>query len=233
EMDRLLAIAKEHGLYVIEDNAQAHGCHYQGKPTGSWGDLAGISFYPGKNLGALGDGGMLVTNDDDLAERVRRLRNYGSQQKYQHEVLGYNMRLDELQAAFLEVKLRHLPAWTAERQRIAAWYNEYLAEVPGIILPEVHPEAGHVYHLYVIRTQRRDELQQYLREQGIGTLIHYPIPPHLQKAYASLALSEGSFPIAEELARTCLSLPLWVGMGEKQVTEVTKEISSFFEEKVR
>lgn len=227
EMDRLMVVAKKHGLYVIEDNAQAHDCQYQGKSTGSWGDVAAISFYPGKNLGALGDGGMVVTNNDEIAERVRILRNYGSSQKYQHEVLGHNMRLDELQAAFLQVKLRHLLAWTAERQQIATWYNEYLSEVPGIVLPKVHQEAGHVYHLYVIRSQKRDALQQYLREKGIGTLIHYPVPPHLQKAYVDLELPVGSFSIAEELAQTCLSLPLWVGMIRKEVLYVCNSITNF------
>lgn len=228
EMDRLMALAKKYNLYVIEDNAQAHGCTYQGKLTGTWGDVAGISFYPGKNLGALGDGGMVITNNDEVAAKIRSLRNYGSREKYQHERLGYNMRLDELQAAFLEVKLRYLSAWTAERQEIAAWYSEYLAEIPGIILPRVHRDAGHVHHLYVIRTERRDELQNYLREQGIGTLIHYPIPPHRQEAYASLEFPEGSFPIAEELARTCLSLPLWVGMTDKMVKHVSTLIANFF-----
>lgn len=226
EMDKIQAVAAQHGLYILEDNAQAHGSNFRGQATGSFGDAAGISFYPGKNLGALGDGGMLATNRDEVAERVRLLRNYGSQKKYYHEEIGYNMRLDELQAALLQVKLKYLPQWTAERQQIASWYDEHLQEVPGLILPYTHPEAGHVYHLYVVRTPRRDDLQAYLKAQGIGTLIHYPIPPHLQPAYQSLGLPAGSFPIAEELAETCLSLPLWVGMTEEEVHTVASAIQS-------
>ena len=193
EMDRIRDIARTHRLFIIEDNAQAHGSHFKGKSTGSWGDVAGISFYPGKNLGALGDGGMVVTNNREIAEKVRMLRNYGSKRKYYHESLGYNMRLDELQAAFLNVKLKYLPEWTERRQQIAAWYNELLQDIPELILPEVHPDAGHVYHLYVIRTKKRDALQEYLKKYGIGTLIHYPIPVHLQPAYKNLGLAGGKF----------------------------------------
>lgn len=228
EMDRIMDTARRHDLYVVEDNAQAHGSHFKGQPTGSFGDAAGISFYPGKNLGALGDGGMVVTNNDDIAERISMLRNYGSRKKYFNETVGHNMRLDELQAAFLQVKLRHLPNWTAERQQIAKWYEEYLQEIPGIILPHTKKGAGHVYHLYVIRTEKRDELQTYLRNRGIGTLIHYPIPPHLQPAYKHLELKKGSFPIAEELAETCLSLPLWIGMEQQQIKTVAAAVQNFF-----
>lgn len=227
EMDRIMALSKQYGLYVIEDNAQAHGAHFKGQATCTFGDAAGISFYPGKNLGALGDGGMLVTNRDDIAERVSMLRNYGSREKYLNEALGYNMRLDELQAALLQVKLKYLPSWTAERQQIASWYDEYLRDIPGLILPYTHPDAGHVYHLYVVRTYKRPELQAYLKTKGIGSLIHYPIPPHLQPAYQSLGLAKGTFPIAEELAQTCLSLPLWVGMGEGEVEKIRAAIAGF------
>jgi len=222
EMDRIMEIARQHKLYVIEDNAQAHGSHFNGQDTGTFGDAAGISFYPGKNLGALGDGGMLVTNRDDVAGKVQMLRNYGSRKKYYNEEIGYNMRLDELQAALLQVKLKYLPQWTAERQQIAAWYDEYLQAIPNLTLPYRHPDAGHVYHLYVVRTPKRNELQAYLREEGIGTLIHYPVPPYIQPAYASLGLEKGSFPIAEELAETCLSLPLWAGMEENQISSIAK-----------
>jgi len=230
EMDRILDIANAHGLYIIEDNAQAHGAHFKGQATGTFGDAAGISFYPGKNLGALGDGGMLVTNRDDVAEKVQMLRNYGSRKKYFNEEIGYNMRLDELQAALLEVKLKYLPQWTEERQQIARWYDEYLQDIPGLILPFTQPDAGHVYHLYVVRTNRRDELQAYLKERGIGTLIHYPIPPHLQPAYQDLDLPSGRFPIAEELAETCLSLPLWMGITKLQVKQVSNSITKFHQE---
>jgi dTDP-4-amino-4,6-dideoxygalactose transaminase len=171
---------------------------------------------------------MLVTNRDDVAEKVHMQRNYGSRKKYYNEEIGYNTRLDELQAALLEVKLKYLPQWTAERQQIARWYDEYLQDIPGLILPYTQPDAGHVYHLYVVRTSKRDELQAYLKEQGIGTLIHYPVPSHLQPAYQSLGLSAGSFPIAEELAETCLSLPLWVGMKKKELQTIIDYVSKFF-----
>jgi dTDP-4-amino-4,6-dideoxygalactose transaminase len=228
EMDAIMEIAQKHNLYVVEDNAQAHGSAWQGKLTGSWGHINGTSFYPGKNLGALGDAGAVTTDDAELAEKVRTLRNYGSKVKYHNEVMGYNMRLDEMQAAFLSVKLQYLDAWTAERQQIAAWYLEALDGVGDLILPHTHPDATHVYHLFVIRTQHRDALQQHLKENGIGTLIHYPVPPHLQEAYVHLGFREGDFPIAEELAKTCLSLPLWVGMTERQVTHTRDVIISYF-----
>ncbi len=228
EMEKIMAIALKHNLYVVEDNAQAHGANFQGKLTGSWGHINGTSFYPGKNLGALGDAGAITTDDDALAAKVRTLRNYGSKVKYHNEVMGYNMRLDEMQAAFLSVKLQHLNAWTAERQQIAMWYIETLNGVGDLILPYTHPNAGHVYHLFVVRTQQRDALQQHLKEKGIGSLIHYPIPPHLQEAYRSLGYNKRAFPIAEEIAETCLSLPLWVGMIEEQVLEVTQCIAKFY-----
>lgn len=228
EMTAIMDIAQQYGLYVVEDNAQAHGASFGGKDTGSWGHVNGISFYPGKNLGAIGDAGAVTTDDETLAERVRMLRNYGSKIKYENEVIGYNMRLDELQAALLSVKLRHLQDWTKQRQQIAAWYDETLAGIGDLILPCTHPNAAHVYHLYVVRTQHRNALQQYLKDNGIGTLIHYPIPPHLQQAYAHLRYSKGDFPIAEELAETCLSLPLWVGMVRNHALEVEKNILKFF-----
>jgi dTDP-4-amino-4,6-dideoxygalactose transaminase len=229
EMDAIMAIARKHNLYVVEDNAQAHGAAFQGKLTGSWGHINGTSFYPGKNLGALGDAGAVTTDEAELAENVRTLRNYGSKVKYHNEVMGYNMRLDEMQAAFLSVKLRHLHAWTTERQQIAAWYLEALEGVGDLILPHTHPDASHVSHLFVVRTRHRDALQQHLKENGIGTLIHYPIPPHLQEVYANLGFREGAFPIAEELAKTSLSLPLWVGMGEDLVHPVTNVVKTFFD----
>lgn len=228
EMTTIMEIAQRYGLYVVEDNAQAHGASFEGKDTGSWGHLNGISFYPGKNLGAIGDAGAVTTDDETLAERVRMLRNYGSKIKYENEVIGYNMRLDELQAALLSVKLRHLQEWTRQRQQIAAWYDEALAGIGDLILPCTHPNATHVYHLYVVRTQHRNALQQYLKDNGIGTLIHYPIPPHLQQAYAHMGYQKGDFPIAEELAETCLSLPLWVGMVKEHVDQVQESIKSCF-----
>ena len=227
EMDEIMAIAKKHRLFVIEDNAQAQGSSYKGQLAGTFGDISGTSFYPGKNLGALGDAGAITTNNEELALQIKLLRNYGSQKKYYNEVIGHNMRLDELQAAFLTVKLQYLTLWNEERQKIAGWYNERLNFVTDLILPEVAEGATHVYHLYVIRSNKRDELQQYLNEHGIGTLIHYPIPPHLQKAYIHLSLRKGDFPIAEKIADTCLSLPLWPGMTESQTDEVCSHIKRF------
>lgn len=228
-MEAIMDIAGKHHLFVVEDNAQAQGATYSGKLTGSWGHINGTSFYPGKNLGALGDAGAVTTNDISLARKAEILRNYGSEKKYYNEVIGHNMRLDELQAAFLSVKLKHLPEWTRQRQQIAAWYGEALADAAHIVLPKVADKATHVYHLYVIRTERRDELQAYLAAEGIGTLIHYPIPAHMQKAYASLGFQKGDFPIAEEIARTCLSLPMWPGMTKDDVSIVAEAMRKFQE----
>ena len=227
EMDALLAIAHRHQLWVVEDNAQAPGATYNGQPTGSFGHASGTSFYPGKNLGALGDAGAITINDEDLAHHLRALRNYGSHRKYYNDIIGHNSRLDELQAAILSVKLPQLPAWTRQRQQLAAWYHEHLADIPDLVLPATAPGATHVYHLYVVRTPRRDALQRYLTAQGIGTLIHYPVPPHRQPAYASLGLPPDGFPLADALAQTSLSLPLWPGMTEAQVRTVSEAIRTF------
>lgn len=227
EMEAIMAIAKKHDLFVVEDNAQAQGAAYNNKLTGSWGHINGTSFYPGKNLGALGDAGAITTNDAELAHKAAVLRNYGSQKKYLNEVIGFNMRLDECQAAFLSVKLKYLSEWTAQRQQIAAWYNEALASMHDIILPEIANGATHVYHLYIIRTKERDALQKHLTDKGIGTLIHYPIPLHLQEAYRQLGFKKGDLPIAEEMADTCLSLPLWPGMQQAHVVKVAAAIKGF------
>ena len=226
-MSEIMTIATRHRLYVVEDNAQAQGAAFAGQLTGSFGQVSGTSFYPGKNLGALGDAGAITTNDAGLAQKVRVLRNYGSQQKYHNEVVGYNSRLDELQAALLRVKLPELPTWTRQRQQVAAWYGQHLAGIAGLRLPAVAERATHVYHLYVVHTPRRDALQQHLTAQGIGTLIHYPVPPYRQQAYAALNMPAGAFPIAEELANTCLSLPMWPGMTEAHVAAVAAAIRSF------
>jgi dTDP-4-amino-4,6-dideoxygalactose transaminase len=228
EMESIMAIARKHNLSVVEDNAQAHGAAYNGKLTGSWGNINGVSFYPGKNLGAFGDAGAVTTDNSELAQKAMVLRNYGSQKKYYNDVIGYNMRLDECQAGFLSVKLKYLKEWTEERQQIAGWYNEALKNIDDLILPSIGENATHVYHVYLVRTQHRDALQKYLADNGIGTLIHYPIPPHLQKAYQYLGFKEGDFPIAEEIAHTCLSLPIWPGMVEKQIDFVCNKIKSFF-----
>jgi len=226
EMDHIMQLAEAHKLVVVEDNAQAHGSSYNGKLTGSFGHANGVSFYPGKNLGALGDAGAVTTDNEKVAKKIKALRNYGSQKKYHNEYIGLNRRLDELQAAFLSVKLQYLKDWTQERQKIAETYNQKLKD-SNLILPYVAKNADHVCHLYVVRTSRRDELQAHLNKNGIGTLIHYPIPPHLQKAYKYLGYKEGDFPIAEEFSKTLISLPLWVGLSEERVNSVSNFIKDF------
>ena len=227
-MQSVMALAKKHGLFVVEDNAQAHGAAWEDQRTGSFGHANATSFYPGKNLGALGDAGAVTTNDSELARQIKMLRNYGSEIKYHNEVVGYNKRLDEMQAAFLSVKLKHLETWTARRQAVADQYLSGLEGVGDLILPVTQPNATHVYHLFVIRTNYRDDLAKYLNENGIGTLIHYPIPPHMQRCYANLGHKKGDFPIAEDLANTVLSLPIWPGMGQKQIDLVVDVIMDFF-----
>lgn len=227
DMDGVLAVARAHGLKVLEDAAQAHGALYRGRRAGALGDAAGFSFYPGKNLGALGDGGAVTTSDAELAQRLRMLRNYGSRVKYHNEVLGWNSRLDELQAAFLRAKLPMLDADNAARAALAARYQAGLAKIPGLVLPWVAPDCEAVWHLYVVRHPERDRLAEHLKTQGIETLVHYPIAPHLQPAYAVLGLGEGSLPISEALHRQVLSLPLWPGMTFADVDAVVDSIRSF------
>ncbi len=228
EMDAIMDIAEKHDLFVIEDNAQSQGSSFNGKLAGSFGHSNGTSFYPGKNLGALGDAGAVTTNDEAVADKIKVLRNYGSQKKYYNEVIGHNMRLDELQAAVLSVKLKCLTDWTKQRQQIAGWYNEALKGIGDLVLPAIAPGASHVYHLYIIRTDKRDELQKHLSENGIGTLIHYPVPPHLQEAYSHLGFKRGDFPIAEKIADTCLSLPMWPGMKQTEIEQVKETMKRFF-----
>jgi dTDP-4-amino-4,6-dideoxygalactose transaminase len=228
EMSSIMELAEIHNLFVVEDNAQAHGAAYNSQKTGSFGHLNATSFYPGKNLGALGEAGAITTNDADLALQTAILRNYGSEKKYYNEIKGFNARIDELQAGLLSVKLKYMNEWTAERQQIAAWYDVYLAGIEEITLPKIAIGATHVYHLYVIRTEKRAALQAFLQEKNIGTMIHYPIPPHLQKAYKELGFEKGDFPIAETIAETALSLPLFIGMTKKQVEEVCDTIRLFF-----
>lgn len=216
DMDPILELAQKHGLKVIEDNAQAQGARYKGRRTGSLGDAAGNSFYPGKNLGAFGDAGAVTTNDPELADRVRTLRNYGSKKKYYNDCKGYNSRLDELQAAFLRVKLKKLDEWNGRRRTVAAQYLADLRELPGLILPFVPAWVDPVWHLFVVRHQNRDDLQQQLTQAGIGTLIHYPVPPHLSGAYADGRWARGAFPVAENLADTVLSLPMGPHLQEDQ-----------------
>jgi dTDP-4-amino-4,6-dideoxygalactose transaminase len=220
----LRALADQHHLLLIEDCAQAHGAEYQGQKVGTFGDLAAFSFYPTKNLGADGDAGAILTRDTALADKLKRLRNYGQVSRYVHEERGINSRMDEMQAAILRVKLSHLDAFNAERRHIAAIYD---AELRGVTLPAAHPEVKHVYHLYVIRHPERDALMAYLKEQGIGTLIHYPIPVHLQKAYADLGYPRGSLPNTEQAADQIVSLPLYIGLGEYEVRAVAAAVNRF------
>ena len=207
DLDPILAVAAKHGLRVLEDGAQAQGARYKGQRIGGHGDAVAWSFYPGKNLGAYGDAGAITTNDDALAEQLRVLRNYGSRVKYVNDVQGWNSRLDPLQAAVLRVKLAHLDDWNARRRAIAARYLDGLRDA-GVALPEVPEWAEPAWHLFVVRSERRDALQARLGEAGIGTLIHYPLPPHRQQAYAELAFSADAFPIANRLADQLLSLPI-------------------------
>ena len=220
------AIARQHGLKVIEDAAQAHGARYKGRRAGALGDAAGWSFYPSKNLGALGDAGAVTTDDPDLAERVRMLRNYGSKVKYYNEVKGFNSRLDPLQAAFLSVKLKHLDKWNVRRAHLASIYLEELEGLP-LVLPSVPAGLEPVWHLFVVRTQQRDDLQAYLNAHGIGTMIHYPVPPHLQQAYREMGLKEGAFPISEAIHREVLSLPMGPHLSVNEQARVIEEIRCF------
>lgn len=225
-MDEINKLADAYGLKVIEDSAQAHGATYKGKKTGSLGDAAGFSFYPGKNLGALGDGGAMVTNDKELADKVRALGNYGSDYKYHHIYKGNNSRLDEMQAAFLRVKLRYLDQWNTNRNETARRYLNGIHN-PQITLPVTAEDATHVYHIFAIRCNKRDELAAYLEENGIGTNRHYPIPMHLQGAYRELGFEKGAFPIAEEISDTQLSIPMYYGMTEEEVGYIIDKINSF------
>ena len=229
DMNRILEISNRHGLFVVEDNAQAHFAKWNGKLTGTFGNINATSFYPGKNLGALGDGGGLTTQDDLLADDAKVFRNYGSEKKYYNKTKGLNSRLDELQAAILRLKLPHLDSLTKSRKSTAQRYAELLGDCSAIILPYVNPQADHVYHLFVIQCERRDELQQYLAANGVGTMIHYPLPPHLQEAYKTLGYKRGDFPKAEQLAKTCLSLPMFPGMTDEQVTIVANHVKRFFQ----
>ena len=226
DLDPIVAIARQYGLKVIEDVAQAHGARYKGRRTGSLGDAAGFSFYPGKNLGAFSDAGAVVTGNAELAEKVRMLRNYGSKVKYQHDAVGMNSRLDELQAAFLRVKLRHLDEWNNRRRVVADTYLNTLSSLPSLTLPYVPDWAEPVWHLFVIRYTQRDELQRRLIEAGVGTLIHYPVPPHLSGAYVDSHFALGTLPLAESVAKTVLSLP----MGPHLTTEQAREVVAVVKE---
>ncbi|MCR5736913.1 MAG: DegT/DnrJ/EryC1/StrS family aminotransferase [Eubacterium sp.] len=226
DMDKIMRVAEKYNLFVIEDCAQAHGTKYNGQLIGTFGTVGCFSFYPTKPMGALGDSGAIVTNDSKLADIVKKLRNYGSGVKYVNELEGKNSRMDEVQAAALKVALKHLDEGNEYRRNIA---QRYLSEIvnPLIKLPKTNKKSTHVYHVFAITTEKRDELQAYLLEQGIKTLIHYPIPPHLQECYSYLGFSNGDFPIAEKYANQELSLPIYMGMPKEDVDKVISEINSF------
>ena len=224
ELDPVLAVARRHGLRVLEDAAQAQGARWQGRRVGAHGDAVAWSFYPGKNLGALGDGGAVTTDDPAIADRIAALRNYGSSRKYVHELQGYNSRLDPLQAAVLRVKLAHLDDWNARRRTIAGIYDARI-DAPDVLKPEVAGGAEPVWHLYVIRSERRDAIAASLERDGIGSLIHYPTPPHLQGAYSGLGMAQGSQPVAEELARTVLSLPIGPHLARAEAERVAEAVN--------
>lgn len=227
DMAPILKIAKANNLKVIEDSAQAHGAEYHGQKTGVLGDAAGFSFYPGKNLGAFGDGGAVVTCDQELAEKIRMLRNYGSRIKYIHDNKGFNSRLDPLQAAFLKVKLNYLDKWNEHRTKIANLYMSELSEVPNLVLPSVLSGLKPVWHLFVVRHPKRDLLQKYLEQNGVGTLIHYPIPPHLSGSYRDMRYKQGDLPITEEISNTILSLPIGPHLDIDSAEIVIKFIKNF------
>ena len=226
DMDPILETANKNGLYVVEDCAQAHGALYKGRKIGTFGIASGFSFYPGKNLGALGDAGAVITDDNELAAKVRALGNYGSDYKYHHIYKGHNSRLDELQAAFLAAKLPLLDRMNEERRRIA---GRYLSEIrnPLVVLPEVTDGYVPVWHIFAVRCSRRDELEQWLKEQGIGTNKHYPIPMHLQECYKDLGFKKGDYPAAEEISETELSLPMYYGMTEEEISFVIDAVNRF------
>lgn len=226
EMDAINTIARKYGIKVIEDAAQAHGARYRKRKAGSLGDAAGWSFYPGKNLGALGDAGAVTTDDEELADKIRTLRNYGSKVKYHNLVKGYNSRLDEFQAAFLRVKLKYLEEWNARRSHLADLYCEMLQNT-GLVLPLVPAHMQPAWHLFVVRSRERNPLQQYLQANGIGTLIHYPVPPHLQPAYHELGFPAGSFPISEQIHNEVLSLPMGPHLSTAELERVIDVIHSF------
>lgn len=228
DMDSLMQLGKKHQLLILEDAAQSHGAARKGKRTGSLGDAAAFSFYPGKNLGAFGEAGAVVTNDAAIAEKIRLLRDHGQREKYHHEEIGWNERMDGIQGAVLSVKLRHLDEWNAKRRQHAEQYQQKLSGIGDIRFFETDERSEHVEHLFVIRTAQHDRLQEHLKSKGIATGIHYPIPIHLQRAYAGLPYKEGDFPVAEKLSTEILSLPMYPELTEEQIEEVCEAMRDFF-----
>ena len=228
EMGEIMRIATDRNLFVVEDNAQAHGARYKGKLTGSFGHINATSFYPTKNIGALGEAGAITTNDYDLCLKVRTLRNYGSELTYYNSIVGYNKRIDEFEAAYLSVALRYIQEWTNERMLIHDYYNSQLQGLKDIKLIQLAEGATTVNHLFTIRTPDRNDLQDHLRQKGIGTKIHYPVPPHMQECYKYLGYKNGDFPIAERIAKETLSLPNYLGLSKGQIDFVCKSVKEFY-----
>jgi len=233
DLDPLKVIAKKHNIYLVEDCAQSHTAEYKGKRVGGLSDAASFSFYPGKNLGAYGEGGAVTTNNDEVAKRVKMLRDHGAVQKYYHELLGHNYRMEGIQGAVLGVKLKHLDKWTEERRRAAKKYNELLKDLPEITLPKEMSYAKHVYHLFVLQvndggSKKRDGLAKYLNDNGVSTGLHYPIPLHLQPCFKDLGYEKGQFPVTEKLAETGLSLPMYPELNDEQIKYVCDSIGKFF-----
>ena len=226
DLDPVLEICRKHGIPLIEDAAQAHGAKYKGRSAGTSGVISAFSFYPGKNLGACGEAGALMTDNPDFSKRACSLREHGSSTRYYHDEVGYNYRMEGIQGAVLAVKLAHLPAWTRARRKIAHRYHQLLAKTP-LLLPIEAPYAESVYHLYVVRHPRRDKLRDHLQAQGVGTALHYPVPLHLQKCFESLGYKAGAFPLSEAAAETCLSLPIYPGMTDAQVEYVASAVAQF------
>jgi dTDP-4-amino-4,6-dideoxygalactose transaminase len=227
EMDDIEYLAEKYDLYIIEDACQAIGAEYKGRRAGSIGDTGCFSFFPTKNLGAFGDGGLITTNDEKLYEKIKLLRVHGSRKKYYHELIGHNSRLDEIQAAILRVKLKYLDNWIERRIEIAKIYSEGLKDL-DVTVPEVKPYLRHVYHQYVIRTKHRDELQEYLSNKGIGTAIYYPLPLHLQECYKDLGYREGDLPEAEKASKEVIALPMWPELTNEEVNYIVESIREFF-----
>ncbi len=228
DMDKILELKEKYNLSVVEDACQAIGAVYRGKKAGSIGDTGCFSFFPTKNLGAFGDGGMIVTSDEKIKDKILMLRNHGSKKKYYHEELGYNSRLDEIQAAILRVKLRYLDSYIKRRQEIASLYNNLLSDVPYVKTPRIKEGHIHTFHQYVIRAERRDELQRYLSDNGIGSTVYYPLPLHLQKVYNILGYKLGDFPEAERASKDVLALPMWPELKDEEVRKVVEVIKSFY-----
>ncbi len=237
DMGPILRLADKYGLKVIEDAAQAHGATYKvkgqrskvkGQKTGSMGDIGCFSFYPTKNLGACGDGGMVVTNNKKIYKRLFMLRNYGRRDRYNHLVLGYNSRLDTVQAAILRLKLQKLDKWNNMRRQNAKIYNKYLKDCPGLVIPKEEEHLRHVYHIYAIRIKNRDKIHDYLRQKGIGVLMHYPIPLHLQPAYRNLGYRKGDFPISEKIANEVISLPMFPHLKIKDIAYISNVLKDIY-----